>query len=113
VTVPGDPAGVWLEGERRGVTVYAPGGYHWRPDNGQELLVLKAGDRGEKPCALGTPQDDGSLEETLAPGEVAIAAGKARLILRQNGVIEVKGILAVNGTVVGPLPPEPEGEAGC
>ena len=34
VTVSGDPAGVWLEGERRGVAVYAPGGYQWVPGRG-------------------------------------------------------------------------------
>lgn len=31
VRVPGEPGGAYLEGERRGLAVYAPGGYHWVP----------------------------------------------------------------------------------
>lgn len=31
VTLPGDPAGVYLAGERRELPVFGPGGYVWRP----------------------------------------------------------------------------------
>ena len=107
VTVPGDPAGAWLEGERRGVAVYAPGGYHWVPAAGQEVLVLKAGGEGEKPCALGAAQDSGELG--LRPGEVALTVGKAAVRLTLEGSVEVTGLLKVNGTVVGPQPEREEG----
>lgn len=107
VTVPGDPAGAWLEGERRGVAVYAPGGYHWVPAAGQEVLVLKAGGEGEKPCALGAAQDSGALG--LRPGEVALTVGKAAVRLTLEGSVEVTGLLKVNGTVVGPQPEREEG----
>lgn len=107
VTVPGDPAGAWLEGERRGVAVYAPGGYHWVPAAGQEVLVLKAGGEGEKPCALGAAQDNGDLD--LRPGEVALTVGKAAVRLTLEGSVEVTGLLKVNGTVVGPQPEREEG----
>ena len=107
VTVPGDPAGAWLEGERRGVAVYAPGGYHWVAAAGQEVLVLKAGDEGEKPCALGAAQDSGALG--LRPGEVALTVGKAAVRLTLEGSVEVTGLLKVNGTVVGPQPEREEG----
>ena len=101
VTVPGDPAGAWLEGERRGVAVYAPGGYHWVPAAGDEVLVLKAGGSGEKPCALGVPA---AGEFGLKPGEVLISAGKCSVRLGLNGQVAVTGLFTVNGTVVGPPP---------
>ena len=57
VTVPG---GVWMEGERRGAAVYAPGGYHWVPARGERVLVLKAGESGEEPCVMGrVPEERG------------------------------------------------------
>lgn len=53
VTLPEDPAGVWLDGERRMLPVFAPGGYVWRPSLGEQVLVLKTGRQGEAPCVLG------------------------------------------------------------
>lgn len=96
VTLPGDPAGAWIEGERRGVAVYAPGGYHWVPGLGDEVLVLKTGESGEAPCALGVP----SGGQGLQPGEVLITAGEAAIRLRLNGTVEVTGNLTVNGAPV-------------
>ena len=34
VSLPGDPAAVLLDGERRQVPVFAPGGYQWQPMRG-------------------------------------------------------------------------------
>lgn len=93
VTVAGESAGVWLEGERRGVTVYAPGGYHWVPALGEEVLVLKTGERGEKPCALGVPAGG----QGLKAGEVMISAGAAAIKLSPDGRVEITGELTVNG----------------
>lgn len=104
VTVPGQEAGVWLEGERRGVTVYAPGGYHWAPELGDEVLVLKTGESGEKPCAVGEP-----VELGVKPGEVLITGKDCSILLGLDGQITVTGRLIVNGEQVGPLPP-PEKE---
>lgn len=39
VTV-GDPTAVYLTGERRQVAVCSPGGYAWRPQVGEDVLVL-------------------------------------------------------------------------
>ena len=99
VTVSGRDVGAWLEGERRGAAVYAPGGYHWAPAPGQEVLVLKTGERGEQPCAVGVADRSG-----LKPGEVLITGGKCSLLLGLNGTITVSGQLVVNGTQVGPSP---------
>lgn len=109
VTLPGERLGVWLEGERRGVRVYAPGGYHWAPAPGEEVLVLKAGAQGEQPCALGVPQE----EAGLAPGEVLLSTGKAALRLCPDGRVVVTGNLLLNGTRLEPaLPEEDEEERG-
>lgn len=111
VTVPGKAAGVWLEGERRGVTVYAPGGYHWAPELGDEVLVLKTGESGEKPCAVGVPANVDVPEELkLQPGEVLIMGKECSILLGRNGQITVTGRLVVNGEQVGPLPPKKEDE---
>ena len=96
VTLPGDPAGAYLEGERRGVTVYAPGGYHWVPAAGDEVLVLKTGERGEKPCAVGVAGGG----QGLLPGEVLITAGVASIKLGLNGQVSITGNLTVNGMPV-------------
>lgn len=55
VTLPGDPAGVYLAGERRELPVFGPGGYVWRPEEGEQVLVLKTGQAGEAPCVAGRP----------------------------------------------------------
>ncbi len=100
VTLPGDPAGAWLEGERRGVAVYAPGGYHWVPAAEDEILVLKAGENGEQPCAVGVPAG----AKGLLPGQVLIQTGKSAIKLDPEGTVELTGIFRVNGTTVGPIP---------
>jgi hypothetical protein len=106
VTLPGDPAGAYLEGERRGVAVYAPGGYHWVPGTGDEVLVLKAGSDGEKPCAVGLPANG----EGLQPGEVLITGGDCSIFLDRKGNVAVTGTFTVNGTVVGPAPKKDDEE---
>lgn len=96
VTIPGGRVGAWLEAERREVAVYAPGGYHWAPASGDKILVLKAGERGEEPCAVGTAAEDAGLE----PGEVLITTGKSAIRLGLDGKVEVTGTLTVNGAPV-------------
>lgn len=96
VTVPGDPAGAYLEGERRGVAVFAPGGYHWVPALGDEVLVLKSGQGGELPCAVGVNAGGQGLE----PGEVLITAGECGIRLGLDGRIRMTGTVLVNGRPV-------------
>ena len=94
VTLGGDPAGVYLSGERRGVCVYSPGGYQWMPMPGQDILVLKTGADGELPCAIGVRQ-----KAALAPGEVCLsnAEGEAKVHLKQNGTLALQGQVTING----------------
>ena len=92
VTLGGDPAGVALGGERRWLSVYAPGGYSWRPAAGQKVLVLKTGGERELPCIVGTPQSDAAL----GPGEVSLQGGSSQVRLGQDS-LELNGHILVNG----------------
>jgi len=97
VTLPEDPAGVWLDGERRMLPVFAPGGYVWRPSLGEQVLVLKTGRQGEAPCVLAKRcPDKWELEE----GEVLLHSGKAVLRLKKDGTVDITGRLTVNGQPV-------------
>lgn len=92
VTLGGDPAGVFLGGERRWLPVYSPGGYRWRPGLGDRVLVVRAGCGQEAPCIAGRRQDEGELE----PGEVRITGGTGELRLYSGGAA-LTGTLTVNG----------------
>ena len=96
VTLEGDPAGAYLDGERRQLAVYGPGGYCWKPALGDRVLVLKAGQGGESPCVAGKRQGEA---ETLGAGEVSISSNGAEsgLLLRTDGRLELNGQVMVNG----------------
>lgn len=95
VTLGGDPAGVYLGGERRWVAVYAPGGYQWRPKAGDQVLVVKGGAGRESPCLVGTRQKE-PKEEELKAGEVKIQGGRGEIHLCQSGVA-LRGGVTVDG----------------
>lgn len=96
VTLPGDPAGVYLDGERRELPLFGPGGYVWRPARNTQVLVIKTGGDGEAPCVAGARCGQATLEE----GEILIHTGAAAIRLSPNGVIDVSGALRVNGKTV-------------
>ena len=89
----GSPTSVYLEGERRNVPVFGPGGYCWRPGSGQAVLVLKTGEEGEQPCVLGCRVEDRKLQ----PGEVSVFAGGSEVRLKENGEVALTGTVTVNG----------------
>lgn len=92
VTLGGETPAVELDSERRGLEVYAPGGYHWRPAPGQRVLVLKADGA---PCIAGAPAAGG-----VQPGEVELeSAGGAKLRLDNQGSVTLTGNAAVTGTL--------------
>ena len=102
VTVGGAPAAVALGGERRAVAVYAPGGYHWTPARGDEVLVLKSGAEGA-PCVVGRAEDDppeaGAVRLSVCEGTSLVLRPGGGIVL--TGEIAVTGRLTVNGTVIG------------
>ncbi len=93
VTIAGEQTAVWLDSERRGITLCAPGGYAWRPALGQRALVVRTQE--EELCAAGVVQEGNA---GLAPGEVAVyAPSGAAVKLRQSGQVELLGSVTVNG----------------
>lgn len=104
VTLEGDPAGVYLGGERRWVAVCSPGGYQWQPQTGDKVLVVKAGDQREIPCLAGVRQAERpEKEDPLEAGAVRITGGSGRMDLNAKGVVldgketALKGKVTVNG----------------
>ena len=103
VTLGGDPAAVYLGGERRWVSLYSPGGYQWRPKAGDKVRVVKAGDQRELPCLVGKRPDPLSDEEELEPGAVRIHSGTGAVLLNQEGLsltgdtVALEGEITVNG----------------
>lgn len=113
VTLGGDPAGVYLSGERRNLPVIAPGGYYWRPAAGQQVLVLKTGADGELPCVAGVRA--GACPELLQAGDLLLTAGGASVRIGADGSLDLRGSLLLNGTPIEnlfePKPAETETEA--
>ena len=95
VTIGGEAAAVLLDSERRGLEVYAPGGYRWLPRVDQKALVIQG--RGEIPCVVGVRQDQ------AAPEQVAVESEHSALSLTEEGAeltgerIDLTGQVYVNG----------------
>lgn len=106
VTIAGNPAGVYLAGERRGVTLIGPGGYHWAPRTRDAVLTVPTGEE-QTPCILGIAQNG---ERGVLPGEVWISVTpESGIHLRADGTIDLVGDILVNGA---PLILEEEEEGG-
>jgi len=104
----GSSLGVYLAGERRGVTLIAPGGYHWKPAPNDGVLVLSAGEEGA-PCLVGREQRTG--DEALSPGEVWISVnGVSGIRLQADGKIHLQGEVFLNGQPL--VLPKPEAGGG-
>jgi len=100
VTVSGREAGVYLNGERRWLPVFAPGGYRWTPGVGEKVLVLKTGADGEQPCVVGREPDG---ETDLEPGEAELYAKNCSVHLDRYGRINLTGTVTVNGVELSEL----------
>ena len=97
-TIAGDSVGVVTRGEVRALPVYGPGGYVWMPVSGSEVLVIKGGPGGEEQCVAGQRQCQ--PPEGMAPGEVYLfGPGESSIYLRSNGTVELRGNIAVAGSL--------------
>ena len=90
ISMGGSRAAVVTDGEKRDVRIISPGGYCWQPGAGESVLVLKASQT-YIPGALQTAQAE------LAPGEVMVFSNAARIVLRNNGDMELKGKVRITG----------------
>ncbi len=95
VTLAELPLGVYVDGERRNLPLYTPGGYSWRPSVGDSVLVIKTEEGG---CVLGCPQS-GAGGDDLAVGEIKISGVGCEIYLTSQGEINLTGDLAVSGGV--------------
>lgn len=98
VTIGGSSAGVLARGEERRLRVAAPGGYAWRPKNGERVLVLRGGTLGEERY-VAAALSEAAESLTLEDGEICLfaSAGGAKIVLRNNGRVEIEGELYING----------------
>lgn len=92
VTLGGDAPAVEMDSERRGLAVYAPGGYRWRPALGESVLVLKTD--GE-PCVIGS-----ASAGDIAPGEVELDSSAGASVKLDN---EGRVVLGQDAWVTGRL----------
>lgn len=95
VTTGGKESSVYLGTQRRGLPVAAPGGYCWRPEVGEQVLVLKAGADGESSWILARTRQE---TDELLPGEVALNGPDCALKLAKSGTVELRGQVSINGT---------------
>ena len=99
VTIGGSTAGVLSRGEERNVPLASPGGYAWRPKNGERVLVIKGGPGGEEQCVCGGKQAE--VPKGMQPGEVYIYGPKgSNVYLQKDGTIELTGRISIRGQLL-------------
>ena len=90
VTIGGEEAAVNVGGERRWLSLCAPGGCTWRPGEGDQVLVLKTDDPARS-CVLGTV----GTAEGLEPGEIRLSGRDCEVLLGE--MIRLRGAVEING----------------
>lgn len=95
VTIGGETAAVATFAETRGVAVYAPGGYIWRPSAGDGVLVFKGGTCGEEKYIVAAKNAPAPV--SVGQGEIYIYSKGASIKLGNGGRIDVTGELYING----------------
>lgn len=94
VTIGGRKAAVYTDGEKRNSAFFSPGGYYWLPSCGQNMVVIKSEDN--EVCCM--DREVTELPVDMQEGEVyIISAGNASLHLKNDGTIQIKGNVSVNG----------------
>ncbi len=103
VSVSGAGLAVFLQGERRNIALFSPGGYHWKPSAGEEVLVLHCDDE-QSPCLIAKAQDN----IQLSAGQIFISAnGRTGITLSPNGDIHLTGDAFLNGFPIAVMRPTP------
>lgn len=95
VSIGGNPAGVVTAGEKRRLSVAAPGGFVWSPGAERDVLMVTTAD------------GEGVVVAELLPGETELESGELKLsvsegteiYLKSEGGIGVKGDVELVGDV--------------
>lgn len=88
VTLGGAETAANLGGERRWLGVCSPGGYHWKPRQGEQVLVLKSG---QEAWVLGVM----NAGEELVPGQARLEGENCSVLLADT--VEIQGDVVLNG----------------
>lgn len=93
ITISGENAAVMAESEKRNTILCAPGGYFWKPDDNEDVVVFETAD-GTVIAGCCVPLCD------LQPGEVTVfSKSGASITLKNDGDIYVNGNLHISGGV--------------
>lgn len=92
VTISSGDTAVMSGCEQRRLDVCAPGGYSWRPEVGQDVIIIKTAEGSG--VVAGTR---GAGSDELSPGEVMLSSGGCSILLKNSGVIELSGDVYING----------------
>ncbi len=95
VTLSENVTGVYLDGERRELSVTSPGGYHWKPHVGEQVVVLNANQGDKRVHIIGTEAGEGAPD--LKAGEVLITSGKGAEMRLTEGDLRFTGAFYLNG----------------
>lgn len=93
VTQSQEVMGVYLDGERRQFLQVSPGGYQWKPKQGETVLVLKENQGDGSQHIVGTCGDSGDLN----PGDVVISGGGLARVALEGDLVTVTGELRYQG----------------
>ena len=93
VTAQGEQVGVYADGFQRQLPVAAPGGYRWKPQNGQQVLVIKTGAEAEAACILAQQEAEAN---GLNPGEVELFGPGCSVKLDEKGKVWLNGSVLIN-----------------
>ena len=98
VSIGGEDAAVVTDTEKRRAKIITPGGYCWKPDPTDSVLVVK----GNELYLTGTLL---SGADRIEPGEAQIHSYGSSVTLRNDGKIELSGDVTITGdvTIMGDL----------
>lgn len=95
VTLGGNNVGVYAKNERRGVKLFAPKGFIWKPKTGEKLFVVDLQDG----CAVALGVEMENAPTGMRPGEVFIKSETASILLKNDGNITISGNVNVEGSL--------------
>jgi len=95
-TIGGESAAAVTRGEERALPVYGPGGMTWLPRAGETVLVIKGGSGREERCVAAAAARE--IPAGMEPGELLLSTGTASIFLHNDGRIELRGNVIINGT---------------
>ena len=95
VTVSGPEPAAMVDSERRNLRLVTPGGFSWRPETGDEILIIKDSENGK--LSAGVISKNGP--ENIEAGEVLIYSRNSYVHIKNSGNIVIHGNVQVTGSL--------------